>query len=966
MRLSFERAALAALALVVVSCSELPTSPVSENPILKAPRLTVSPPTVPDVRISEIHYDNTGTDVGEAIEISGPAGTNVAGWKIVLYNGNGGAVYSPTVTLSGTIPATCGTRGVIVSNYAVNGIQNGDPDGVALVDASNNVIELLSYGGSFTAVGGPAAGMVTRNIVVKEPDAVGQSLHRDKAGTWFAPATNTFGACNDNTDPPVSDVVASFSELPVSATLVQGATQQFTVTAKNASNVTIPGAMIGWTSSDPTIASVDVNGLTTAILPGDVQIIATATNGTTATSTVHVNAAPPPSGLSDVRFSEIHYDNNGTDVGERIELEGPAGGDLTGWKVVLYNQTGGVVYDTRTLNTTIPATCDTRGVVTLTYPSNGIQNGPADGFALVNSSGQVIEFLSYEGTLTATNGPALGLLSHDIGVSESGTGSETRSLQRAADGTWYGPALNTFDACNPATPPPPAIFFSGRVPSDPALPVGFQDQLFASLQDAAGNEIATTFTWSSETPSIASIDQDGVFTALSAGTAILRATAATGATGTWSLPTHVATASATAMYAGNTEFGIPADGDASDDFIVVHPEYTLSYNKNRGEPNWVSYDLESSHFGSEDRCDCFTFDPALPADFTHYTTAAYTGAGAFAGYGIDRGHMTRSFDRTSASLDNAFTFYMDNVVPQASDLNQGPWAIMEDDIGDYARLQNKEVYIIAGPAGNIGTLKNEGKIVIPEKTWKIAVIMPKDEGLADVHSYKDVQVIAVIMPNVAGIRNVDWHTYQTTVDAVEAVSGYDFLALLPDPIEIAVESNTAPPTAATDGPYNTGALPHESISMSAAASSDPDAGQTLTYSWDFGDGTTGTGVNVTHSYATGGTYNVRLIVTDPLTLADTTFTTATVLSQSQGASDAKALVDQLLTDGKINGGNANALTSKLDAAIASFNNGNPNAATNQLNALLNELDAFVNSGKLSASDAAALRALINRIIASST
>jgi len=472
MRTSFKSAALTALALVVASCSELPTSPTtSDAPSLKAPRFTVAPPTLPDVRISEIHYDNTGGDVGEAIEISGPAGTNVAGWKIFLYNGNGGAVYTPTVTLSGTIPATCGARGVIVTNYGVNGIQNGDPDGVALVDASNNVIELLSYGGSFTAVGGPAAGMVTRNIGVKEPDAIGQSLHRDKAGTWFPPAANTFGACNDNTDPPVNDVVASFSELPASATLVQGATQQFTVTAKNASNVTIPGAMIGWTSSDPTIASVDVNGLTTAILPGDVQIIATATNGVTATSTVHVNAAPPPSGLSDVRFSEIHYDNDGADVGERIELEGPAGGDLTGWKVVLYNQTGGVVYDTRTLNTTIPATCDTRGVVTLTYPANGIQNGPADGFALVNSSGQVIEFLSYEGTLTATNGPALGLLSHDIGVSESGTGSASRSLQRAADGTWYGPALNTFDACNPATPPPPAIFFSGRVPSDPALPV---------------------------------------------------------------------------------------------------------------------------------------------------------------------------------------------------------------------------------------------------------------------------------------------------------------------------------------------------------------------------------------------------------------------------------------------------------------------------------------------------------------
>jgi hypothetical protein len=291
---------------------------------------------------------------------------------------------------------------------------------------------------------------------------------------------------------------------------------------------------------------------------------------------------------------------------------------------------------------------------------------------------------------------------------------------------------------------------------------------------------------------------------------------------------------------------------------------------------------------------------------------------------------------------------------------------MENYLGDQARLNNKEVYIIAGVAGNNGTLKNEGKVVIPAQTWKVAVIMNKDQGLADVHSYSDVQVIAVIMPNVAGVRNVDWHTYETTVDAVEALSGYDLLSALPDQIEIAVESNTVPPVAATDGPYNTGALPGETIAMSAAGSSDADAGQTLTYAWDFGDGQTGTGVNVTHSYATGGVYNVTVTVTDPLGLTSTANTTATVLTQQQGVSDVQNMVNQLLSDGKINAGNANGLSAKLNAALGSFNGGNSNAAVNQLNALLNDLDALVRSHRLSETDAAALRALINRIIASAS
>jgi DNA/RNA endonuclease G (NUC1) len=342
------------------------------------------------------------------------------------------------------------------------------------------------------------------------------------------------------------------------------------------------------------------------------------------------------------------------------------------------------------------------------------------------------------------------MLSTDIGVRETGSRSDAFSLMRY-DGEWYGPQPNTFGSCNPP-PPPPSISFSGRLSSDPALPVGFQDQLFATLTDASQNEIDTAFVWSAETPSVATIDQDGVFTALTAGTATFRATIKNGTiTNTYTLSTTVATASATAVYAGNTEFGIPSDSDPTDDFIITHPYYTSSFSATRGTPNWVSYNLEQTHFGAQDRCDCFTFDPAAAGIMTAYTTNAYTGSAAINGFGIDRGHLARSFDRTSGSLDNAYTFYFSNIVPQASDQNQGPWAIMENVLGDFARFQNKEVYIIAGVAGNKGTLKNEGRIVIPEYTWKVALILPRDQGLSSVDSYDDVQVIAAVMPNILGL-----------------------------------------------------------------------------------------------------------------------------------------------------------------------------------------------------------------------
>ena len=628
------------------------------------------------------------------------------------------------------------------------------------------------------------------------------------------------------------------------------------------------------------VATVNGTGLATGVSPGTSTISAAAPNGVKGSTVLTVTRSTPPPTIPETRFSELHYDNTGADANEAIEIEGPAGTSVEGWSIVLYSGNGGGVYATNTLSGTIPNSCDGRGVVSVTYAVNGIQNGgtPAapepDGMALVNATGSVVEFLSYEGTFTATAGPANGMLSVDIGTSENSS-PIGQSLQRNTSNVW-ALAASTLGACNStgSTTPVNAISFSGRLATDPALPIGFQDQLFATVRNSSGQVVVTTVTWSSDTPDIASIDQNGVFTALAAGTATLRATTADGlTTASINLPTRVGAASTTAQYAGNTEFGEPTDSDPSDDFIVRHTQYTASFNKNRGTPNWVSYDLDATHFGPEDRCDCFTYDPALPAAFPRYTTADYTGAGDIAGFGIDRGHLARSFDRTSASLDNAFTFYFSNIVPQAADLNQGPWAIMENFLGDQARLQNKEVYIIAGVAGNAGTVKNEGKIIIPTSTWKVAVIMPRDQGLANIDDPSDLEVIAVNMPNVPGIRTVDWNIYRTTVDAIEALSGYDLLALLRDDIEIQVESGSKPPVAAITGPYT--GQEGSAVSMAGTGSTDPD-GDALTYLWSFGDGSTGSGLSVSHTYAQDGVYNVRLIVRDARALADTIVTTATI------------------------------------------------------------------------------------------
>ncbi|GAA1479198.1 ExeM/NucH family extracellular endonuclease [Nocardioides aestuarii] len=152
------------------------------------------------VFINEIHYDNASTDVGEFVEVAGPAGTDLTGWSIVLYNGNGGAPYA-TTALSGSIPSQAGGYGTVSVDAA--GIQNGAPDAVALVNSST-LVQFLSYEGTFAGVGGAADGQTSTDIGVAEAgtEAVGQSLQLTGTGTtygdftWTGPTAQSPAAAN--------------------------------------------------------------------------------------------------------------------------------------------------------------------------------------------------------------------------------------------------------------------------------------------------------------------------------------------------------------------------------------------------------------------------------------------------------------------------------------------------------------------------------------------------------------------------------------------------------------------------------------------------------------------------------------------------------------------------------------------------------------------------------------------------
>ena len=211
-----------------------------------------------------------------------------------------------------------------------------------------------------------------------------------------------------------------------------------------------------------------------------------------------------------------------------------------------------------------------------------------------------------------------------------------------------------------------------------------------------------------------------------------------------------------------------ADINVPSNYLMSKPEYTLSYNRDLGRPNWVSWHLTDGWIPAShpSRVDTFRPDPAVPADW--YRVQSFD----FSGSGFDRGHMDPNADRESSVPVNQATFLMSNMVAQSPDNNQGPWADFENYLrsvvhGDPTLL--KEIYIVSGPtgiggigstgSGTVNTIANR-HVTVPAYTWKVALVLPDNGSEDDISRVNcSTTTIAVIMPNIQGIKANPWSTY---------------------------------------------------------------------------------------------------------------------------------------------------------------------------------------------------------------
>ena len=160
--------------------------------------------------------------------------------------------------------------------------------------------------------------------------------------------------------------------------------------------------------------------------------------------------------------------------------------------------------------------------------------------------------------------------------------------------------------------------------------------------------------------------------------------------------------------------------------------------------------------------------------------------------------------------------------------------------------------------------------------------------------------------------------------------------------------------------------PQETINF-AGTFTDPGALDSHTSRWSFGDSSTssasfgpsGSGnLSASHAYGAPGTYHVSLTVTDDDGGAGVTTATVVVQTPQQALSSIEAYVRGIKT---LNKGQINSLIATLDAASAAAARGDNNASHDQMSAFLNEVRAYVKTGKITSGEQSILTGAIHAV-----
>lgn len=205
--------------------------------------------------------------------------------------------------------------------------------------------------------------------------------------------------------------------------------------------------------------------------------------------------------------------------------------------------------------------------------------------------------------------------------------------------------------------------------------------------------------------------------------------------------------------------------------IINHNHYTLSYNEDHEQAEWVAYELKSGISSYSDfKRPYFIEDSKVKtrsADWRNYKNS-----------GFDKGHLCPAGDMKFSKKAYNETFYTSNISPQKSDFNAGVWNRLEQKVRYWADKYDG-LYVITGGVlePNLKTIGEED-VSVPDYFYKVLLDVSNDKP----------RMIAFLVPH----KNSDRPLYEfvVSVDELEELTGIDFFHHLPNDIESKIEKSS--------------------------------------------------------------------------------------------------------------------------------------------------------------------------------
>ena len=209
--------------------------------------------------------------------------------------------------------------------------------------------------------------------------------------------------------------------------------------------------------------------------------------------------------------------------------------------------------------------------------------------------------------------------------------------------------------------------------------------------------------------------------------------------------------------------------------IIRHTGFTLSFNREHNNPNWVAWTLTADHVDGEYSRGGHKFmeDMDVPEPRAAYSDIREGECG------YQRVHMCPAGDNKWSYKAQKEAFLMTNICPQNGDLNQRDWKYLEEACRDWASKYGK-IYIVSGPvfrSKNPQTV-GEHEVSVPDAFFKVVLTLVKKQDAP--------KSIGFIYNNVEGRHKMEY--YARSVDEVEKMTGLNFFSHLDDKVENRIEA----------------------------------------------------------------------------------------------------------------------------------------------------------------------------------